>query len=351
MGMAASQSRFLGLTARKTNVEYRGQQINQARTSLANQTANLYNEMLSLKVPTPPVVSDFYSTSYTFEDGDNSCEVISGLGMPSCDIKVATRQLRNYSQEVNSGNLSTVYTETGVTYLNGNRLTKLSGDDKNTTIAKVKLESILQDGVKLNEAAPFVLSNGASKINVTNWDEYQAAVAQGYSFTEDEPNNILYSYTKNAQTCYVQSSYIDQYTGDELVHKVTIPQEFYENEYYAYETKTMTNCSWDKDASGRYATLTGEIDDKVKSIALTYTQEEDNVSYEQAMQDYKYQYAQYQKNVEDINAKTAKIQEQDRTLELQLRECDTEQEAISKELDSVKKVIEDSVDRVFKTFA
>ena len=56
-------------------------------------------------------------------------------------------------------------------------------------------------------------------------------------------------------------------------------------------------------------------------------------------------------NVEDINAKTAKIQEQDRTLELQLRECDTEQEAISKELDSVKKVIEDSVDRVFKTFA
>ena len=27
MGMAASQARFLGLTARKTNVEYEGQQI------------------------------------------------------------------------------------------------------------------------------------------------------------------------------------------------------------------------------------------------------------------------------------------------------------------------------------
>ena len=36
MGMAASQARFLGLTARKTNVEYEGQQINQQRTRLIN---------------------------------------------------------------------------------------------------------------------------------------------------------------------------------------------------------------------------------------------------------------------------------------------------------------------------
>ena len=32
MGMAASQARYLGLTARKTNVEYEGQQINKAQT-------------------------------------------------------------------------------------------------------------------------------------------------------------------------------------------------------------------------------------------------------------------------------------------------------------------------------
>ena len=39
MGMAASQARFLGLTARKNNVEFEGQQINQQRTALSNQTA------------------------------------------------------------------------------------------------------------------------------------------------------------------------------------------------------------------------------------------------------------------------------------------------------------------------
>jgi hypothetical protein len=69
MGMAASQARFLGLTARKTNTEYEGQQINQQRTALGNQTANYYNQMLGMKVPVPPAVDNFTKTVYTFEDG------------------------------------------------------------------------------------------------------------------------------------------------------------------------------------------------------------------------------------------------------------------------------------------
>ena len=48
MGMAASQARYLGLSARKTNVEYEGQQVNQARTALANQSANLFNQLLTI---------------------------------------------------------------------------------------------------------------------------------------------------------------------------------------------------------------------------------------------------------------------------------------------------------------
>ena len=43
MGMAASQARYLALSARKTNTEYEGQQINQARTALANKSADLFN--------------------------------------------------------------------------------------------------------------------------------------------------------------------------------------------------------------------------------------------------------------------------------------------------------------------
>lgn len=42
MGMAASQARFLTLTARKSDLELTGQQINQARMQLANITNQLF---------------------------------------------------------------------------------------------------------------------------------------------------------------------------------------------------------------------------------------------------------------------------------------------------------------------
>ena len=69
MGMAASQARYLGLTARKTNTEYEGQRINQARTALANQSANLWNRMLALQVPTAPKTTDYTTQQYAFTDG------------------------------------------------------------------------------------------------------------------------------------------------------------------------------------------------------------------------------------------------------------------------------------------
>ena len=69
MGMAASQARFLGLTARKSNVEFEGQQINQQRTTLSNQSANYYSDLLGMSVPTPPSVDSYTKTVYTFNDG------------------------------------------------------------------------------------------------------------------------------------------------------------------------------------------------------------------------------------------------------------------------------------------
>jgi DNA repair ATPase RecN len=48
MGLAASQSRFLTLTARKSDLELTGQQINQSRLQLANVTNDLFNTASTL---------------------------------------------------------------------------------------------------------------------------------------------------------------------------------------------------------------------------------------------------------------------------------------------------------------
>ena len=85
MGMAASQARYLALVARKSNCEYEGQQINQARTALSNQSANLFNQMLGLQVPTPPSTQDFTKTQYSYTDGINASTISSWQQLSSAD--------------------------------------------------------------------------------------------------------------------------------------------------------------------------------------------------------------------------------------------------------------------------
>ncbi|HIS74966.1 TPA: hypothetical protein IAA86_08115, partial [Candidatus Galligastranaerophilus intestinavium] len=50
-------------------------------------------------------------------------------------------------------------------------------------------------------------------------------------------------------------------------------------------------------------------------------------------------------------ARTEIIQQQDRTLELRLKQLDTEQEALKTEMDAVQEVIQKNVESTFKTFA
>ncbi len=56
MGLAASQSRFLMLTARKSDLELTGQQINQSRLQLANITNDLFNVASNLDPDTDEAI-------------------------------------------------------------------------------------------------------------------------------------------------------------------------------------------------------------------------------------------------------------------------------------------------------
>lgn len=69
MGMSASQARLITLTSRMSDIEYQGQQINQQRTTLAQQANTLYNSLLTLDVPTPPSTQDYTTVKYTGTEG------------------------------------------------------------------------------------------------------------------------------------------------------------------------------------------------------------------------------------------------------------------------------------------
>ena len=99
MGMAASQARYLALVARKSNCEYEGQQINQARLALSNQSSELFNQMLGMEVPKAPSKSDFTYTTYTFTDGDN--EYVMTKWNHLADASDGYNYAVTYSYEVN----------------------------------------------------------------------------------------------------------------------------------------------------------------------------------------------------------------------------------------------------------
>ena len=68
------------------------------------------------------------------------------------------------------------------------------------------------------------------------------------------------------------------------------------------------------------------------------------------MNAYEYEKYEYDQAINEINAKIEIVQSQDKNLELRLKQLDTEQDAISTEMDAVQKVIEKNTEGTFKTF-
>jgi hypothetical protein len=112
--------------------------------------------------------------------------------------------------------------------------------------------------------------------------------------------------------------------------------------------KSSERALLETDANGRFTSVRFENDTMVYN--LTVKEVEDSVAYEDAMNQYDYNKALYDKKVSDINAQTSLIQREDQDLELRLKQLDTEQNALSTEIDAVSKVVKDNIEKSFKTF-
>ena len=84
---------------------------------------------------------------------------------------------------------------------------------------------------------------------------------------------------------------------------------------------------------------------------VTATRVTDDKAYQEALNQYEYAQYEYDKKQQEINAKTEIIQQEDRNLELKLQRLDTERQQIQAEIDALKTVIKDNIDKSFKTFS
>ena len=85
---------------------------------------------------------------------------------------------------------------------------------------------------------------------------------------------------------------------------------------------------------------------------ISLNQEEtDDKAYKDAYNKYEHEKYKYDKKQQEINAKTSIIQQEDKNLELKLTRLDNERNAVNTEIEAVKKVVNDNIEKSFKTFS
>ena len=357
MGMAASQARFLGLTARKTNTEYEGQQINQQRTTLSNQSANYYNQLLGMTVPVPPSVDDFTKTVYTFEDGALSNTITSLIAQPDGQYLISYVQSYTNDFAVVAA-APTIYTRTGEEpdyeyYVGATKLRTLAnGMDEGQIEALTDVE--LQ---ALREADEYLktIEDDQQLKNLLKEEAQYIEQLKKYGEPED---GWLVRYVKNTTTDAWTPYFVkkDELDADTTVYNKNGVSQSNINTYTigsAVETKEIKGVTarLEQDASGRIisVTLNAGPDNQVNYPVTTNTST-DQDKYNDAMNQYEYDKYEYDQAIQEINAKIEITQAQDKNLELRLKQLDTEQDAIQTEMDAVQKVIEKNTESTFKTF-
>ena len=393
MGMAASQARFLGLTARKTNVEFEGQQINQQRTTLSNQSANYYNQLLGMAVPVPPSVDDYTKTVYTFEDGSLSNSISTMIAQPgglylisytsswtddfaavSAGQSIVTKNSNPDLKKTNNAIDGTLYS-VGAKELrkmgDAFKLDVYKDDKKTGQSVYMKNGKYYSDAECKNEIADADKNKSKYRLNENYNDEYLKSLSldqlEKLQTEENEYIEILnkqYGDDSKWMVRYVQNTSTGTWSpifnkknvldnaiySDNGSSQSNIPAYTIGSAQKTEEVKSV-EARMEQDATGRIINVTlnpGKPDEV--TYAVTTNTATDQAKYDDAMNQYEYDKYQYDQSIQEINSKIEIIQAEDKNLELRLKQLDTEQDAISTEMDAVQKVIEKNTESTFKTF-
>ena len=289
MGMAASQARYLSLVARKSNCEFEGQQINQARTVLANQSADLFNQMLGLNVPVPPSAQDFTKTQYSFKDGANSSTISSWHQLSTANPNYNYVVTHYYTTNVYTGSMKKLSdpqvqynTSTSLyTHIGNSELTYIDpmfplSDDQKTDFERIK-DDLQKQGITSEFANCFGPSG-----NYTGFI---------YSFQMAGK-----TYSTTAQDLY------DSYNSGNGPNQIDGQNKraYYNAEYVSTRIETTENALLETDEYGRF--VSARFENNTATYALTMETVTDEVAYQDAMNAYNYENAKYDKLIQDINS-------------------------------------------------
>lgn len=299
MGLAASQGRYLCLTARNSDLVYEGQQISQQRLALTNETqevADKYNEAMNNKIMQANT-ADGVTQQLTY-DILTSQNPYSGLGMRLVDvngnvvipgeyIEVSSKE----QQEATDGeeSLSENYNSPKKYTSKDDFIQKYFSDVTEDDLTELRSMSLNDLCNYYNEQNP------DSEWNVVYKDKTSSElVGEGEHVVKDA--NCM-------DPLYLQEMLT---TGQWLLQQANPNEE----------------SGWDN--------MTWQGSSLISEVYYTVDDAAAEAEYEAAM---------------------TKIQKQDKLLELRLEQVQTQQSSVEKEMESVKQIIDKNIEDSFKTFA
>lgn len=479
MGMSATQARFSNVTAQQSDLEFQGQQINEARTTLSEQTNNLYSKLQNLSVPTPPSTTDYTSvqysgksgtTTYAFEASDvkpgsnglynitlnytdygKSLSINNGYKTTSVGSEMiraslvsntVSEKITGYekdSSETPQGYLTKVTNKpTGDYYIVNKEGKYVKGGSEDETYSggyytySTEKPQEGQDafGVKgfsetvetkktftsseLSEIYTYdgkICTSIDGAVNDLGDGKFELVTSKGPFYKKDTnggttikiPNTTGYTIAgKNALELNTSNVSQDEYDGyceaiENSGIKKTNGEPYTAEDFYIYfdsdnkvhfalkadvqraSTDKNNTCvtydfisngsftrsqKFDKSkisfdpASGRITSIDIPSATDANGNVLSYTTIDitsksvtDSASYEDAYNKYEYQKYEYDKEQQRINAQMSIIQQEDKRLELKLTRLDNERTQITTELEALKKVINDNIEKSYKTFS
>ena len=315
MGLAASQARFLGLTARKSNIEYEGQQVNQQRTALAEEVNSLYNNLASLSVPIAPDATQYYTSNYAFtldNDPDSSGSYVVKSYYQNADGTYYLNTTRTYDKNVAEGTSVPASTISGTK--NNYKYVPVGGSEQTLTV--------VEDPQK---------TNMTNLINSTYGDGTIVSGDNLYSYQDTEGATHYFAQSQLDKALASSISNLSYYTSG--IKTVS-------------EAKVFENATVKFDANNRMSQVT--INDR--TLDVDTSRDYDSDAYDAALRDYTMSKDEYNRKVQELNAKTESLQQEDKILEMRLNQIGTEQDELKTELDAVKEILKKNIESTFKTF-
>ena len=351
MGLAASQARFLGITARKSNIEYEGQQVNQQRTALAEEVNALYSKLLSLELPIAPDTTKFYESNYSFEisnttNNQQGSYIVKNY-YENDDGTYYVALDRTYDKKVAKA--------TPISQMWGFEVDQVSGAfylqnlSNESESYEVKESEKSQEVIDLINNSPETQPLPYKEVPKMNEDGTPALDENGQQIMDKDYGSMYFYSMGDGKTYYISSIALEEYFA---------APENEKPEIYSYEQTlqaTTETLSYEKasiifDDNGRMAQINvPEL--QTGTLAVETTRTYDTEGYDAALRDYTMGKDEYDKMVADLNAQTESLQQEDKVLELRLNQIDTEQNELQTELEAVKAVLDKNIENTFKTFA